>query len=79
MGQAKDTKSSEKVRAKGGAGQGLQELREGKGPGWGRPRTPKSSEKVRGPRVGQAKDSQELREGKGQGWGRPITPRAQRR
>ena len=37
LGQAKDSKSSEKVRAKGGAGQGLQEL----------PRALKSSEKVR--------------------------------
>ena len=33
MGQAKDSKSSEKVRARGGSGQGLQELREGKDKG----------------------------------------------
>ena len=42
VGQAKDSESSEKVRAKGGTGQGLQELREGKGQGWGRPRTPRA-------------------------------------
>ena len=41
-GQAKDSKSSEKVRAKGGTGQGLQELREGKSQGWGRQRTPRA-------------------------------------
>ena len=35
MGQAKDTKRSEKVRAKGGAYQGLQELREGEDHGTG--------------------------------------------
>ena len=42
MGQAKASKSSEKVRAKGGTGQGLQELREGKDQGWDRPRTPRA-------------------------------------
>ena len=53
MGQAKDSKSSEKVRAKSGEGQGLQELREGKEPRVGQAKDSKSSEKVRGQEWGR--------------------------